>query len=113
MMLKVKKRNRCHLLCTVYEFAYHHLESLHPLCLCLQNGELKLADFGLARAFGIPVRCYSAEVWFFSHQAAENAAFPILLNKLRMLKMNLARLSFVVAADTSATQQTTQATVTD
>lgn len=23
---------------------------------------LKLADFGLARAFGIPVRCYSAEV---------------------------------------------------
>ncbi|KAI6062235.1 Cyclin-dependent-like kinase 5 isoform X1 [Aix galericulata] len=35
-------------------------------CLTLelwpQNGELKLADFGLARAFGIPVRCYSAEV---------------------------------------------------
>lgn len=30
--------------------------------LPLQNGELKLADFGLARAFGIPVRCYSAEV---------------------------------------------------
>ena len=28
----------------------------------LQSGELKLADFGLARAFGIPVRCYSAEV---------------------------------------------------
>ena len=27
-----------------------------------QDGELKLADFGLARAFGIPVRCYSAEV---------------------------------------------------
>ncbi|XP_024118222.1 cyclin-dependent-like kinase 5 isoform X2 [Oryzias melastigma] len=26
-----------------------------------RNGELKLADFGLARAFGIPVRCYSAE----------------------------------------------------
>lgn len=25
-------------------------------------GELKLADFGLARAFGIPVRCYSSEV---------------------------------------------------
>jgi len=23
---------------------------------------LKLADFGLARAFGIPVKCYSAEV---------------------------------------------------
>ncbi|XP_033761798.1 cyclin-dependent-like kinase 5 [Pecten maximus] len=27
-----------------------------------KNGELKLADFGLARAFGIPVRFYSAEV---------------------------------------------------
>ena len=27
-----------------------------------QNGLLKLADFGLARAFGIPVRSYSAEV---------------------------------------------------
>lgn len=27
-----------------------------------KTGELKLADFGLARAFGIPVRCYSAEV---------------------------------------------------
>ncbi|XP_017762292.1 PREDICTED: cyclin-dependent-like kinase 5 [Eufriesea mexicana] len=27
-----------------------------------KNGELKLADFGLARAYGIPVKCYSAEV---------------------------------------------------
>lgn len=27
-----------------------------------KNGELKLADFGLARAFGVPVKCYSAEV---------------------------------------------------
>ena len=30
-----------------------------------QKGELKLADFGLARAFGIPVRIYSAEVSIF------------------------------------------------
>ena len=28
----------------------------------VQNRTLKLADFGLARAFGIPVRSYSAEV---------------------------------------------------
>ncbi|KAA0193264.1 hypothetical protein HAZT_HAZT006087 [Hyalella azteca] len=27
-----------------------------------KNNELKLADFGLARAFGIPVRCYSSEM---------------------------------------------------
>lgn len=32
------------------------------LLLINKNGELKLADFGLARSFGIPVRCYSAEV---------------------------------------------------
>lgn len=31
-----------------------------------QNGELKLADFGLARAFGIPVRFFSSEVIVFS-----------------------------------------------
>jgi cyclin-dependent kinase 5 len=30
--------------------------------LITEHGELKLADFGLARAFGIPVRQYSAEV---------------------------------------------------
>jgi len=30
--------------------------------LYFQKGELKLADFGLARAFGIPVRNFSAEV---------------------------------------------------
>ncbi|CAF1599128.1 unnamed protein product, partial [Didymodactylos carnosus] len=27
-----------------------------------KNGDLKLADFGLARAYGIPVKCYSSEV---------------------------------------------------
>lgn len=32
------------------------------------NMQLKLADFGLARAFGIPVRCYSAEVLFLFQQ---------------------------------------------
>jgi hypothetical protein len=31
-------------------------------CFLLKDGELKLGDFGLARPFGIPVRCYSAEV---------------------------------------------------
>lgn len=57
-------------LCKYTSFSYiHHppttplrLLSLPSLNLPTQNGELKLADFGLARAFGIPVRCYSAEV---------------------------------------------------
>ena len=39
-----------------------HLDVSLDYCFSLIKGELKLADFGLARAFGIPVRCYSAEV---------------------------------------------------
>jgi hypothetical protein len=42
---------------------------MHVFVLCAngghlsqQEGELKLADFGLARAFGIPVRSYTHEV---------------------------------------------------
>ena len=45
----------------------HHLRVLHrdlkPQNLLINKaGELKLADFGLARAFGIPVRSYTSEV---------------------------------------------------
>lgn len=30
-----------------------------------QNGAIKLADFGLARAIGIPIRAYTHEVSYF------------------------------------------------
>ena len=45
----------------------HHSRILHrdlkpPNLLINREGQLKLADFGLARAFGIPVRSYTHEV---------------------------------------------------
>lgn len=47
-----------------------------------KNGELKLADFGLARAFGIPVRCYSAEVSLFLCVIVSMATAHSLINLL-------------------------------
>ncbi|ELU06364.1 hypothetical protein CAPTEDRAFT_177254 [Capitella teleta] len=48
------------------EFCHSHNvlhRDLKPQNLLInKSGDLKLADFGLARAFGIPARCYSAEV---------------------------------------------------
>lgn len=37
---------------------------VHRSTLWTQKGQLKLADFGLARAFGLPVRSFSHEVLF-------------------------------------------------
>ena len=45
-----------------------HTSSAH---LCPQNGQLKIADFGLARAFGIPVRSYSHDVVTLWYRAPE------------------------------------------
>eukprot|EP00505_MAST-04D_sp_SCG-Rhode-Island_P002908 Stramenopile-MAST_4_protein_2908 len=45
---------------------------LKPQNLLLnKNGELKLADFGLARAFGVPVRAYTHEVVTLWYRAPE------------------------------------------
>ena len=43
-----------------------------------QHGILKVADFGLARAFGVPVRAYTHEVVTLWYRAPE-----ILLGQLR------------------------------
>eukprot|EP00543_Licmophora_paradoxa_P009201 CAMPEP_0202467384 /NCGR_PEP_ID=MMETSP1360-20130828/71786_1 /ASSEMBLY_ACC=CAM_ASM_000848 /TAXON_ID=515479 /ORGANISM="Licmophora paradoxa, Strain CCMP2313" /LENGTH=306 /DNA_ID=CAMNT_0049091905 /DNA_START=31 /DNA_END=951 /DNA_ORIENTATION=- len=53
-------------LCTGVAYCHHH-RVLHrdlkpPNLLINREGQLKLADFGLARAFGIPVRSYTHEV---------------------------------------------------
>lgn len=53
-------------LLTGVAFCHHH-RVLHrdlkpPNLLINREGQLKLADFGLARAFGIPVRSYTHEV---------------------------------------------------
>ena len=40
-------------------------------CACYSAGVLKLADFGLARAFGVPVRTYTHEVVTLWYRAPE------------------------------------------
>lgn len=41
------------------------------------DGQLKLADFGLARIFGSPGRRFTHQVWFL-----RIAIYPLLINKL-------------------------------
>jgi hypothetical protein len=62
---------------------------LRSLRVCAQRWELKLADFGLARAFGIPVRSYSHEVCFeglYEHSAWRDGA---LVAQTRQLPSSL------------------------
>ncbi len=48
----------------IVSYVFSFLEScvISSVFYFFQRGDLKLADFGLARAFGIPVRCFSTEV---------------------------------------------------
>lgn len=39
-----------------------------------RKGQLKIADFGLARTFGAPVRQYSSEVFFVNAQAQDQTS---------------------------------------
>lgn len=45
-----------------------------------QKGAIKLADFGLGRAFGIPVRAYTHEVEFWSLAQHQSDAASLLLS---------------------------------
>ena len=47
-------------------------------------GQIKLADFGLARAFGIPIRTYTHEVGLHPLNLASNIP-PFLSSYLRLL----------------------------
>ncbi|KAK6041998.1 hypothetical protein COOONC_20496, partial [Cooperia oncophora] len=58
----------------------HHVlhRDLKPQNLLINsNGQLKLADFGLARAFGVPVRCYSAEVSVYNYFQNTSMGCPV------------------------------------
>ena len=46
----------------MHDTGYLHRDLKPPNLLINREGQLKLADFGLARAFGIPVRSYTHEV---------------------------------------------------
>ena len=77
-MNSLKLRCKC-------KFSKHILNLLTFLYyVYLKDGELKLGDFGLARPFGIPVRCYSAEVSYcmvpINYKAGCNKKSPTNLN---------------------------------
>lgn len=56
------------------------------------RNQLKLADFGLARAFGIPVRAYTHEVRLACHNARQHAT-EALVCKLHLQVSQYPRLS--------------------
>lgn len=47
-----------------------------------KDGELKIADFGLARAFGIPLRTYTHEVRFCCYKSAQSVPLTQNLSKI-------------------------------
>lgn len=81
----------------VYYLHSHRIlhRDLKPQNLLInKEGNLKLADFGLARAFGIPLRTYTHEVRPFRHIAWHDVA-PLEADSLGPLLAMCARNSIV------------------
>jgi serine/threonine protein kinase len=83
-------------LLTGVTYCHHHRvlhRDLKPQNLLInREGELKLADFGLARAFGIPVRSYTHEVvtlWYRAPDVLLGSRYCYLLSAVVCLRTAL------------------------
>jgi serine/threonine protein kinase len=60
-----------------------------------KNGAIKIADFGLARAFGIPVRVYTHEVIKLLLNLITQISFCQILLSFSVVKQNFRKLTSV------------------
>jgi serine/threonine protein kinase len=86
-----------HQLCAGIRYCHSHRilhRDLKPQNLLIdKEGNLKLADFGLARAFGVPLRTYTHEVClFFFHLFSMSISSPSLHLFTNLQKANLSPL---------------------
>ena len=49
-----------------------------------KHGSIKLADFGLARAFGVPLRTYTHEVRVLVRETSHSVLFSSILSQFQL-----------------------------